>query len=130
MSEPGRSTVSAAGEPRTITGRGLAAFLNGLLPEGEATDQWNGQVAHIEEEAAVTEHQLRKALNVALEREPTIDEIRNYGLDGQPGSTTNFNWLQWRLDLIRAALAASPAGPEAVPQSEREGLDVQTLQQT
>lgn len=34
--------------------------------------------------------------------EPTLDEIARYGLDGGPG--TNFNYLQWRLDRIRAIL--------------------------
>lgn len=50
-------------------------------------------------------------LRDALDREPTLAEVREYDLDG--GEGTNFNTLQWRLDLVRAALASESGTAEA-----------------
>jgi hypothetical protein len=48
---------------------------------------------------------LREALKQALEREPTNAEIKAYGLDQMRHRAALFNTLQWRLDLVRAALS-------------------------
>jgi hypothetical protein len=56
-----------------------------------------------------------------LDRDPGPDEVTRYGLDGSPG--TNFNFLQWKLDRVRAALAAlddpvdssTPTPPDSGP---------------
>lgn len=61
--------LNVTATPRTLTGRGLAAFLRGLLPEGQS---WEQQVAAIEAEAAAI------ALDAAVERVQALQP--------QPGS--------------------------------------------
>jgi hypothetical protein len=64
-------------------------------------------------EPRVMPRDLLRELNEALSREPTLAEIKKYGMDGSRSLiANNFNTLQWRLDLVRdiaAALAAVPS---------------------
>jgi hypothetical protein len=95
-----------------------AAYVEDFLRENGST-QPRELVEAIKAEA-LAEASLVPAPDLAavmadIDREPTLDEIKQYGLDGSPGSV--FNTLQWKLDRLRAA--ASPTAHPAPREEDR-----------
>jgi hypothetical protein len=97
--------------PQTASGRRLETYLDtaGRLSRDTSFPFADEHITAIEREAQAL---VLDALEAALEREPSLDEVREYGLD-QPDDAraVSFNTLQWRLDLIREAIQQQRSKP-------------------
>ena len=104
----GRSTVSAAGEPTWFCNHSY----------GRRSEQWEPH-----RDAVESVESLREAVQAILDAASSDRDNKHITIPLRtPSGALRTEWERLRVAFIRAEAAASPAGPEAVPQSEREGL--------